>query len=910
MNFSELKNQHSELLEKLNDKRIKRSELAIDIEKHLKDIALSGETIYANNERAMLLADIRFWSSVFFDIEKRYPEKVQLLPVRYDLNLTGRLESVKKSLQSGCNLRAAAVEIAILRNLIKELSSNESAQDQLIETEDLLESKKEEQSALLDRIRQGKTEEVALVGIELERLLAQKVTEIYDGDGRPVIPIEQAITGIKLRLQIQKAQAIVQLGWTQILVLLSNPDSRTEQWWNDLQQIEIPASNSEGVSFLGSNFDIEIQKLKEIIPFQQDLYKTSQKIAQTPAHFQKAFLLKDLIAVVEHSSKVISPYDFRKQLREIAIKEIRIVLEQAWQKFKEGNYQEARDYSNLILYFVPEDEETILLVRNIDQAITQQKEQENEHRQLEADLWQAAHSPRNLTALYELIIKVEEIESQQAISSHGLEALKKARQVYEEGLKRQRELTLKVYNGTLQERFDAIATIREMITAGETQIWDAPAGMWRPASKVLSDAERKHQHASIAQVDDLLKQADDRIKIRPALALQFLYTALNKKIPYVEADRRRLESYYLEIYRSRGRLLPPSQDDQAGYKLIQQLYEQRLRQSFNSGATWLNQFFHSAIGSNAAGLLDKAASEDTEVLKAFELIGMAVSLARSRMEGSIEVPEVMVRGAVILFSKGLPEYARDLLAEARSLYTLDRTDKTHRHAVTAWLKGCLEYSLGRHLIGYTDWKETRSLFSELSGEAQRERHTEQANWYKARLKDAEIWAVQTFEEVYFQWMNQFEPMFLPGALQEYRKIMDTQFGNKKYRELRKTIQTLLRESKLAPKPEIAWFALVEAAFFEYQMHDTLIAITHLKEAYNGFRLTHRGAVTLWLLGMVRWWLPSQRSDAVLNWEESIALFQTLSKQADQANKQDQRSWYDNQINLMNISLKQWIQLTK
>lgn len=541
---------------------------------------------------------------------------------------------------------------------------------------------------------------------------------------------------------------------------------------------------------------------------------------------------------------------------------------------------------------------------------TELERQEIEHRRLEAELWQVAHPPRNLTTLYELILKVEALENQQSISPQGLETLKTARQVYEEGLKRQRELTLKIYDGTLQERFDAIVTLRKLIADGETQIWDAAVGMWRPANKVLSDAERKHQRASITQVDELLQQAEDRIKIRPTLALRFLYAALDKNIPYTEADRRRLESYYLEIYRSRGQLISPSQADQEGYKLTQQLYERRLRQSFNSGAEWLNQFFHSSISSNATGLLEEAASENTAVLKAFELIGMAVSLARSRMEGSIEIPEVMVRGAVILFNKGLPEYARDLLAEARSLYTLDRTDKMHRYAVTAWLKGCLEYTLGRRLTGYTDWKETRSLFTELMGEARRERHTEQANWYKARLGDAEVWSVQTFEEVYFQWMNQFEPMFLPGALQEYRKIMDSHFGNKRYPELRKTILILLRESKLAPKPEIAWFALVEAAFFEYQIHDTLAAIKHLKEARDGFQLTHRGAVTLWLLGMIRWWLPSQRSDAVLNWEESIDLFQTLSKQADQANKQEQRRWYENQIKLMNISLKQWINLTK
>ncbi len=73
--------------------------------------------------------------------------------------------------------------------------------------------------------------------------------------------------------------------------------------------------------------------------------------------------------------------------------------------------------------------------------------------------------------------------------------------------------------------------------------------------------------------------------------------------------------------------------------------------------------------------------------RAGELIDMAVALARNSLEGSIEIPEAMIRGAVTLYFKGNTNRAKELLKTAMPLYTLERPDKIHRHAVTAWLLG-------------------------------------------------------------------------------------------------------------------------------------------------------------------------------------------------------------------------------
>jgi hypothetical protein len=61
---------------------------------------------------------------------------------------------------------------------------------------------------------------------------------------------------------------------------------------------------------------------------------------------------------------------------------------------------------------------------------------------------------------------------------------------------------------------------------------------------------------------------------------------------------------------------------------------------------------------------------------------------------------------------------------------------------------------------------------------------------------------------------------------------------------------------------------------------------------------------------VRWWLPSQRNQALLDWEKSILAFRNLALQVDIQNKPAQNLWYEKQAGLMDTSLRQWIVLTK
>jgi hypothetical protein len=541
--------------------------------------------------------------------------------------------------------------------------------------------------------------------------------------------------------------------------------------------------------------------------------------------------------------------------------------------------------------------------------------------QTEAQLADSAQMPQNLHQLHHLILRAEEMLSQEILTEKGKQALSRAREVYESGCTRHRELTLNIHNGTLKERFDALGKLRDLITMGELWILDAPDDVWRQADHVLVAAELSCVSESARLCNEVLSQVDLLAQTDLQAALRDLYLAMDLSIPYVTNDRVRLKVKYSELfaaYRQRNREEKTSQpgdvlvsaDDMAGFIAVRALNQERMKKLVNQSLDWLNQFFHSSITRPLANLLNEAENEDTPPARTVELIDMSVSLARDALEGSIEIPEAMIRGAVILFNKGIINRDRELLSSAMPLYTLERADKIHRHAVTAWMLGCIEYSLGNRFESYSQWKIARSYFEELRKKAIKDKQLEKATWYRESLKEMSVYAIQTFEEVYFQWMNEFETIAMPQSLKDYRAILDRQLGADQVIPLRKTLQQFLESSKNMPAVEIKWAALVDAAFYEYEIRDYISALDHLEQAWVGFQFSHRGAVVLWLSGLIQWWLPSKLDSAVKNWETSIQIFHDLSRAADQKNKIIQHNWYDSQIEIMTASLKEWVQLTR
>ncbi len=563
-------------------------------------------------------------------------------------------------------------------------------------------------------------------------------------------------------------------------------------------------------------------------------------------------------------------------------------------------------------------------VEILDEALVYEarvERQTTEIRQTEAQLADFARIPQNLHQLHHLILLATEMLNQGKLSIGGQESLTRMREIYEKGCSHHRELTLAIHNGTLKERFDALGEIRNLISHGELWVLDSPDDNWRPAEQVLTAAEQSCGSESARLCDEVIHQADRLAQTNLQAALQDVYRAMDLSIPYVSDDRARLKVKYnelLETYRQRNGDTGLNQsgedrvssEDMAGFIRVRSLYHERMKKLINQISEGLNQFFRSAITRPVTSLLNEAQDEKTTPARTVELIDMAVTLATAALEGSIEIPEVMIRGAVILYNKGITDRAHDLLTSAMPLYTLERTDKIHRHAVTAWLVGCIEYVQGHRLEGYSQWKNAHSLFEDLRVQAIKEKHLEKANWYRDQLEDMSVYAIQTFEEIYFQWMNQFDTIDLPASLNNFRNILDRQLGADQVMQLRKTLSQYLEDSKNLPGLEANWVCRVDAAFYQYETKDYITALDQLNQAWVGFQSSHRGAVVLWLSGLIQWWFPSKLNSAAKNWESSIRIFKELSKEADQKNQIERHTWYDRQVEWMSTSLKDWLLLTR
>ncbi len=535
--------------------------------------------------------------------------------------------------------------------------------------------------------------------------------------------------------------------------------------------------------------------------------------------------------------------------------------------------------------------------------------QENERRQVEDALATASEKTGRLVDLQRLLRKADELDRKQILSIEGRAQLARVQAIFDEGMNQHRDLTLKMRDGTLKEKHYALEQIRALVANGEAQIMDAPTHTWRPVMEVLEEAEQNYSQASETLVGKILKRVEEQYTVNPDRAIHAFYQALDQTIPYREEDRSVLEMRYLELFRLFERQASPTSKEEESFQVIQQKNALRYQAWLNRSGSWLYQFYDAALTHPVSKLIMEAGKPGTPPNKVLELVDMAISVARKTLEGSIEIPEVMVRGAILCFNLGLYDQSRAWLDQAMPLYTLEKPLKIHRHAVTAWLLGLVDYSQGNRMHGYSEWKSARSLFNDLQNQAGRSKNKEMAAWYKARLAEMDLMAVQTFETVYYQWLNAFEPLGLSEGLLETRKIMDSQFSRQQYADLRKSIKRMLKDSQHQLTSDTYRVALIEAAFFEYELNDYKAAAEHLNEAWIRFQHNHQGAVILWLLGIVRWWIPSQRTLAMIHWEESIRLFHDLALQADKSNAQHQRIWYEQQLKLMPTCLKQWIELT-
>lgn len=579
----------------------------------------------------------------------------------------------------------------------------------------------------------------------------------------------------------------------------------------------------------------------------------------------------------------------------------------------------------------------------------------------ESELADAASDPSHLRRLMDLLAQAEAWQRQDRLTFDGQAALVRAREAYALGCQRHRELTLNIRHGTLKQRFDALGTIKDWITAGESWILDAPDETWRPAEEILHLAEKSSIEESNRLADQVIHEAQQMAESDLRAALQDLYPELDVTIPYLSADRARLKATYSDLYQryrrqeeegaapsenSRQRV---SQADLLGYKMVRETLRLRMQNLVDQSAAWLTTFFPTAITPQVQRFLDEAASPDVPAARKAALVDMAVQVAENALENSIEIPEAMIHGAVILNRAGAAPRARDLLKDALQRYqrALDKEARSaagagsspvtpaplsppdevklsQRLATCAFLLGAVEYGQRHRLEGYRAWQLARNHMAALYRRAGKEKthplspwrsvQNESIEniiaWYEQRLTEMERYAAQTFEDVFYDWMGKFDLIDKPDSIAEFEKILLTQFQAKQTAELRVSLRTYLQSSQNVLHGEVYWSALVTAAFYEVQNLDYLTALEHLNQARIGFQNTHRGAVVRWLMGLIEWHFPSRFTDAARHWEESIEIFTRLARQGDQDNRPVQQAWYETQVAIMRTSLVEWLLLIR
>ena len=144
---------------------------------------------------------------------------------------------------------------------------------------------------------------------------------------------------------------------------------------------------------------------------------------------------------------------------------------------------------------------------------------------------------------------------------------------------------------------------------------------------------------------------------------------------------------------------------------------------------WLNRFDKSALSDPAMLLFDRLKREydRRESKKAWNIIDDLNRLGGTS-EG-LEPAEILLRCGLFVAEMGNFKEAHKLFSEASTKYN----NSHHYHAVTQWMKGCMEWLLpSKEVEAIASWREAEKKFQNLR---KNENQKVRMDWYDARCKE-------------------------------------------------------------------------------------------------------------------------------------------------------------------------------
>lgn len=327
---------------------------------------------------------------------------------------------------------------------------------------------------------------------------------------------------------------------------------------------------------------------------------------------------------------------------------------------------------------------------------------------------------------------------------------------------------------------------------------------------------------------------------------------------------------------------------------FQEVYRSQINFHINQSAGWLNKFDRPAITPITEPYLEKASDPNLPLDEVKALIARAVALSR-RFEGSLETPEVQVRGGVILFMRGDTDGSRDLLGEAASFY--EAHAQFHRHAVVCLILGYLDMSVENRAIVLQRWDSARIGFEVCRRKAERDPMRayndpldERPRWYADRLHELTVEEALLPEKV-VGWLNRYEPISLSDSMSALRNQLYDAVAQGDAKSVRRTADLVAVLSAREDHPHTTALMLSHAGAALLMAGIPEEAARFLKDGLVlSNRRSHQGAVICWLKALAEWQLPDKRKEAVISSRRASEALMEMAAIADRRNEHERREW--------------------
>lgn len=317
--------------------------------------------------------------------------------------------------------------------------------------------------------------------------------------------------------------------------------------------------------------------------------------------------------------------------------------------------------------------------------------------------------------------------------------------------------------------------------------------------------------------------------------------------------------------------------------------------------SWLKQFETSHLRRTTQALVRHITDLQTPEDKRRQMIASAIRNSRSYSD-RFELPELLLQIAEVKYRQGNFKSAREYANAAVQIYTPD----SHNLAAARWILGIIAWKLSDPKLAYSSWYYAREIFEKLASEAERQNDTEKVRWYNEQLEKINVELVCSPEETY-TWLDVFEPSRLSKAAQQINNTLIEKLENNNFQDVYLLVENLKTlGSHSADHVEEAEI-LVECALAVYRMGNIQEAVRLLQKALGRFEPeSHHQAVARWLLGILYWELPDQKTQAIAQWEKSLENFDQLGRKSDQQNLQSRLVWYRSHRNTMSEALNKKI----